>query len=201
MQALLRASAAARHGHVTFDYAQANHSDYVALTGGVMGGAATRPGLCTALCIVWLDGWRPGNLRAYTEHVESAVGRNEVTTYTNQICTAPNWRTETNNIMGQLTLGNAANQAVHPVNLATLTAAVLAARYTILIGYNTGGPNSHAVAVLRAGQACLFFDPNEGEVHFRTHNDFGNWFFEVPNGFRARCFAPQYNAVWSLQYN
>ena len=199
MQALLKASAANHHGHVTFDYAQTTHPSYNALV-PVMGNIAARPGLCTALCMTWLIGWRETNPRAFAESAESNLGQQSIIAYTNMICqVAANWRGATNNIMQQQQFVGAVDQALHPANVLNLSAAVAAHRYTILVGYGAGA-DSHAVAVLRAGQACSFFDPNEGELHFKTIADFAAWFFEALNGFQSLCF-PNYNFIWRLQYD
>lgn len=193
MNAALKSLALNKHGFATFDYDQANHPDYPALVANH--GVAARPGLCGALTILWLDGYKNHRgLRAFRPYAETdATGRTSVTTYTNEIATAgAGWQARVNGIMTGLGFGAAGSTAVGAGQLDDVLATT---QYGILVAYSAA--QSHGMGVRTAGRSILFFDPNEGEVHFPNRADFGTWVYG-PIGFSARILARAYGSSYRL---
>jgi len=192
MHANLKALALNHGGFCTFDYNQANQPDFPALA--AVHGAQARPGLCGALVIIWLDGFRNHrNLRAFSPYVNTdANGRLSVVMYTNQYCNAAaGWQATVTNIMNNLGFAHAASP--FPVNLANVLAAT---QYGILVAYNAIA--SHAMGVRVVGNAVFFFDPNEGEVYFSSQANFVTW-MNSAIGFGARHLGAYPNYMM-MQY-
>jgi hypothetical protein len=182
------APVAVHHGHVTFDYNQGAHVLFGILVGP---GAGAPPCLCLALTMEWLNNWKNQH-QAYNAWVAGGPGGvvhgHMVAVFGGFALGA--WPATVDGRMLPLPFaaqppgGLTAGQPWVPVAISFHVQNVLVnARYVILVV--TGPLGSHAMGLMRSGNAVHFFDPNHGELHFATALGFAQWF--TTGGYKVAC--------------
>lgn len=194
---------AGRHAHRTFDFNQATHAAFALVVAPVAG--APR-GVCLALTMEWLHNWRAHPMTAYVTWVGLAGGgHGNVLNSTVAVFAPPGpWHATTSALMtgfGFVPMGVLTAGPTWAGGVGALPGIVLGARATILVASGRNG--AHAVGVWRVGTSVFFFDPNHGELHFQTADDFAEWFFG--GGYSRSCLSPLVGAVaprfHTLRYN
>jgi hypothetical protein len=192
------------HGRCNFDFDQTTHPLW-ALAG--VGQPGAPGGCCLLLTMAWFQNWKQRPPGAFTTWV-AQPNEGYQTTNHDQVAVgqAGGWSsalwptTVTNLLLGRgYTAAGGFQWGPDWFGIATRLPPVLkAARYTFL-GYTLNATN-HVFGVLRAGPAIYFFDSNEGEVYFKTGEDFAGWFFAYmmhgqPAVARPRLYRLQFNSA------
>jgi hypothetical protein len=184
----LRQSALRNHGVPSYDFDQAQLPYYAAMV-ALGGGAAARPGLCTALSIAWLDIQKNHQMRALRSYATDPVGSAFVTTVTNRIVVAAaGWMAQADWEMQQLQFTPVNHMTFPQMNFQQQ---ISNTQYGIFVA--SQGAASHAMGVHKMNDAINFFDPNEGEVAFRHFVEFLSWFDDFRVGALTPHFGNWYN--------